>query len=263
MSVPLLDDLELYSDLVASVGTGTSGRPLTPIECSDLIIRLKKETSESKQQLSKRLGIGRKRKIKTLDEPPDTTQITLFEKLQKLDRKNAYMLGFREDAGKIPFTIGCLVADLPEKNDHNIILKTVLASYGTKKEIIKTDIQGILERKRRSPDQPIEEIIKHVMDIKPVVDHYYLIGIIIDPVLRKNIEQISKDQQQDIKQVLKKLLETKFSNNEISSVSLKEKTLFISMEDIHFDKIENDRKSQKLSMTKFFNQILSEAISIE
>ena len=40
LCMKLLDDLDLYSDLVSSVGTGTSDRPLDPIECSDLIIRL-------------------------------------------------------------------------------------------------------------------------------------------------------------------------------------------------------------------------------
>ena len=86
----LLDDLDLYSDLVSSVGTNSSDRPLTPIECSDLIIRLSEETGETKEQLSKRLGLGRKRKIKTLDKPLDTTQIRLFEQLQDLSRKNSH-----------------------------------------------------------------------------------------------------------------------------------------------------------------------------
>ena len=65
MSGLILDDLDLYSDLLSSVGTHDKDRPLTPIECSDLIVRLKEETGESWEQLSKRLGLGKKRKIKT------------------------------------------------------------------------------------------------------------------------------------------------------------------------------------------------------
>ena len=87
--VGLMDDLDLYSDLLLSVGTGTFERPLTPIECSDYIMQLKEETGQSWEQLSVKLGLGKKVKITTMDAPPDTTQIRFFAKLQKLSRKNA------------------------------------------------------------------------------------------------------------------------------------------------------------------------------
>ena len=145
MSNLLLDDLDLYADLLSSVGTNNKDRPLTPIECSDLIVRLKEETGESWEQLSKRLGLGKKRKVKTSNAPPDTTQIKLFEKLQDLSRKNAYALGWgRTGDGKIGFTIGCLVAGLEDKNVHDIILGVVLASQETDKPILKTDVRELL-----------------------------------------------------------------------------------------------------------------------
>ena len=43
----ILDDLDLYSDLLASVGTNDKDRPLLPIDCSDMFVRLKEETGES------------------------------------------------------------------------------------------------------------------------------------------------------------------------------------------------------------------------
>ena len=125
-TTPLLEDLELYSDLISSVGSHSGNRRLTPIECSDLIIRLKNETQEGWEQISKRLSLGKKTKISTLDAPNDATQVRNFKDLQNLSRKNAYMLGFGSDEAKIPFTLGVLVSSLPNKEDHNIILKTTL-----------------------------------------------------------------------------------------------------------------------------------------
>ena len=57
----LIDDLDVYSDLLLSVGTNDPDRPLTPIECSDLIVRLKEETGDTWEQISKRLQLGKKR----------------------------------------------------------------------------------------------------------------------------------------------------------------------------------------------------------
>ena len=244
LRMKLLDDLDLYADLVSSVGTGTSDRPLTPIECSDLIIRLSEETRETREQLSKRLGLGKKRKIKTLDAPPDTTQIRLFESLQALSRKNAYMLGFGGSDVRVPFTIGCLVAALPDKNDHNIILKTVKERLGAEKPIRKTDVITILNRKRKSPDQPIEEIIEHVMNFKPVTELAgYAIGLKLDPLY----------------------LLSRFKNNEISAVQLKkyEKDkviIWITISEENFSEIEQEWKSKRKPVTKFFSEILMEGV---
>ena len=266
LCMKLLDDLDLYSDLVSSVGTGTSDRTLDPIECSDLIIRLIEETGETREQLSKRLGLGKKRKIKTLDAPPDTTQIRLFESLQALSRKNAYMLGFGGSDVRVPFTVGCLVAALPDKNDHNIILKTVKERLGAEKPIRKTDVITILNRKRKSPDQPIEEIIEHVMNFKPVTELAgYAIGLKLDPIYLLKIDEIVRNQQKDANEILKKLLESRFKNNEISAVQLKkykkdEVIIWITISEENFSEIEQEWKSKRKPVTKFFSEILMEGV---
>lgn len=259
MTSRLLDDFELYSDLLASVGTGTADRPLTPIECSDLIIRLEKETGETKSQISKRLGLGKKKKIHTLDKPPDTTQLVNFEKLQNLSKKNAYMLGFRvKNEATIPFTIGSIVAELPNKEDHNIILKTVLESYGTKKEITKDDIKEIVSRKKKSTEIPIEEIIVNVMKVKPVIDDYYLIGVTISDTLLEKMKKVLN--KQNGKEVLKNMLQNRLKNIEISAISIKEKTLFVSVDESNFEKIEQKRKQLKISVMNFFNHTFMEVL---
>lgn len=177
MTAQLLDDLDLYSDLVLSVGEGAGDRPLAPIEVSDLILRLERETGETRQQISRRLGLGRKAKVSSMNKPPDTTQINRFLKLQNLSRKNACMLGFRAAPGKIPFTLGAVVADLPDKGDHDAILKAVLASYDTKKRMTRNDVREIVYRKKASPAEPIDGIIEAAMRARPAADRRYMIGV--------------------------------------------------------------------------------------
>lgn len=254
-TTPLLEDLELYSDLISSVGSHSGNRRLTPIECSDLIIRLKNETQEGWEQISKRLSLGKKTKISTLDAPNDATQVRNFKDLQNLSRKNAYMLGFGSDEAKIPFTLGVLVSSLPNKEDHNIILKTTL-----EKDLKKKDIMKIVDLKKKSSTVSIEEIIEQVIKAKPVIDEYYLIGITLEKNLEEQIKKISEQKSQNIKDVILDLFKKRFTDNQITSISIKNNTLFISMTQNNFEKIENDKNLNKKSITEFFNDILREVL---
>ena len=85
MTGKILDDLDLFSDLLLSIGTHDPDRPFTPIEVSDLLMQLKDETGDTWEQLSKRVGLGKKKKFYT-KKGSDTTQIRNFEKLQNLSR---------------------------------------------------------------------------------------------------------------------------------------------------------------------------------
>ena len=262
MSGLILDDLDLYSDLLSSVGTHDKDRPLTPIECSDLIVRLKEETGESWEQLSKRLGLGKKRKIKTSSAPPSTAQIKLFEKLQNLSRKNAYALGWgRTGDGKIGFTIGCLVASLPDKDAHDIILDAVLASQETDKPILKTDVLDICNRVRNSPEKPAEEIIEDVLKYKPVMEHIYKIGITPYTDFLIKFNQILSEKQISSKELLTKLLHSVFKNDEIVSIYLsKSDTLWLTLEAEKFKDLEKKWKTERKPVTRFFNEIFIEAM---
>ncbi len=263
MTSKLLDDLDLYSDLLASVGTGDEDRPLTPIECSDYIKQLHEETGESLEKLSTRLGLGKKRKIKTMNEPPDTTQIKLFLKLQNLSRKSAYMLRFgKSSEDKVGFTIGCLVSDLSDKREQDVILQTVLKSMDDEKKITKSDVIKILERKRKSPDTKIEEIIEHVMKIKPVIEKTNMIVLRASPHVLEKLDFLKK-QGKIPKDVLTDMANKKFQDNEISSISLKKNNIYITIKDEQFKKIEGLWKSEKSNVTQYFNRMLTEEIANE
>lgn len=262
MSDRLLDDLDTYSDLLLSIGTHDPDRPFTPIEVSDLILRLKDETGDTWEELSKRVGLGKKIKQSTMKKPIDTTQIKLFEKLQNLSRRTAYLLGWGiSKDGKIAMTIGCDVAKLPSKDEQDIILNTILKSLDTEKPIRKMDVKNILDRKTKSPETPIEEIIEHVMSIKPVTELVWQIGITPEDDFLEKFKKKSADGKIDSSKLLRNLLERKIKKDMIKSASLSKNDLvWIALDEDKFKELENEWKSKKIPVTSFFNQILNEEI---
>ena len=249
MAAQLLDDLDLYSDLVLSVGKGAGDRPLAPIEVSDLILRLERETGETRRQISRRLGLGRKAKVSSMDGPPDTTQINRFLKLQNLSRKNASMLGFRAAPGKIPFTLGAVVADLPDKGDHDAILKTVLASYGTKQRMTRDDVREIVYRKKASPAEPIDGIIEAVMRARPAADHRYMIGVSLPAGAAAG--RGAPD--------LPRRVGAALPGVEIAAATIRDGTLFVSLDADNFALIEDLRKKARVPVAEFIRRSLQKA----
>ncbi|MBT6646233.1 MAG: hypothetical protein HOB51_01760 [Thaumarchaeota archaeon] len=259
----LIDDLELYSDLVASVGTGRHNRPLTPIECSDLIMRLKNETDESWEELSKRLHLGKKSKITTMDAPRDTTQIRHFAKLQNLSRKNAYALGFGlSNEGAIGFTIGALVADLPEKKDHDLILDAVLQSQNGSRSLKKEDIKKIVQMRKASSDTPLESIIKRIIDFDPEPEESYVMLVQPDPELLDIIHEKKDKDDPDAKEFLKNLIDLQFIDKQVNLIKLRNNLILITMDKENFEKTENEWKTKNQNFTNYFNSLLKRGLNI-
>ncbi|MGY5144407.1 MAG: hypothetical protein ACW9XH_07995 [Candidatus Nitrosopumilus sp. bin_32a] len=258
----LLDDLDTYSDLLLSIGTHDPNRPFTPIEVSDHLLRLKKETGDSLQQLSKRVGLGKKLKKSTIKKPTDTTQIKLFEKLQNLSRRNVYMLGWGiSKDGKIAMTIGCDIAKLSNPDEQDIFLNTILESLETDKPIRKDDVKDILNRKRNSPETPIGDIIEHVMKIKPVMELFWKIGITPEDTFLEKFKKKISDEKIQPSDLLRKLLEKKIKKDMIKYVSItKNDLVWITLDENNFKELENEWKSKKIPVTAFFNQILMDEI---
>lgn len=261
----ILDDLDLYSNLLMSVGTHDPNRPFTPIEVSDLIIRLKDETGDSWEELSKRVGLGKKIKNSTVEKKSDTTQVRLFEKLQNLSKKSGYALGWGTSKdGKVAMTIGCDIAKLSDKNEQDIFVNAVLESLETEKPIRKNDVKNILNRKNKSPKTPIEDIIEHVMSIKPKIDLFYKIGISPDDDFLQALNKKAAESKISPTDFLKLIIKKKFFKNEIMSILLsKNNLIWITLDKNNFNTLEKEWKSKKIPVTAFFNQILMEEIKNE
>ncbi len=265
MSEKILDDIDFYSDLLMSIGTHDSDRPFTPIEVSDLIVRLKEETGDSWEELSKRLGLGKKKKSSTIKKSNDTTQLRLFEKLQNLSRRNAYTLGWgKSKDGKIAMTLGCDIAKLSDKDEQDILISAIIETSDTEKPIVKNDVKNILDRKIKSPEIPISEIIEHVSNTKPHMELFWRVGITPDgEFLEKFKEKISTNGLNPA-EFLKKLIQNKFKNNDIKSINIsKNDLIWITLEEQKFKEMEHNWISKKIPVTSFFNQLLMEEIEHE
>ena len=137
-------------------------------------------------------------------------------------------------------------------------------SQEREKPLIKPDVQNICNRVRGSPETPVEEILEHVYEIKPKVE---IINKIAVSPYSKNLEkihQLVKEKQTTSRELLTQLIQKRFKNNEIKSMSLsKSNVVWITMDDDEFKKVETEWKSKKLPMTTFFNEILEEVLNDE
>ena len=261
----LLDDLDTYSDLLLSVGTHDPKRPFTPIEVSDLLLRLKNETGNSWKEISKRVGLGKKLKNSTMKKDIDDTQVRLFEKLQNLSRKNVYMIGWgRSKDGKVSMTSACDIAKLNDKDEQDVILNTMIEYQDTEKNLVKGDIKNILDRKIKSPETSISEIIEHVRDIKPIMKMIWKIGITPEDDFLLKFNNIISQKKLSSSKLLNKLIERKFQKNKIKSIVLsKNNLIWITLDEKPFTELEKEWKLKKIPVTSFFNQILMEGIEHE
>ncbi len=264
MTKKILDDLDLYSDLLLSIGTHAPNRPFTPIEVSDILLRLKEETGESWEELSKRVGLGKKKKNSMMKKGIDTTQIRLFEKLQHLSRRNAYAIGWGQSKdGRISMTSGCNIAKLPNKDDHDILINTIIESSETEKPILKEDVRNILDRKTKSSETPIDEIIEYVMKVKPVTELIWNIGISPEKDFIEKFKTICTQEEIQSTELLQRLMHNRFQNIIIKSIILsKNNIIWITLDKENFKNLENEWISKKIPITTFFNKVLREEIDL-
>jgi hypothetical protein len=240
----LVDDLDLYSDLLASVGTHQHERPLTPIQVSNLIQKLFDEQQETTQQISKRLGF----KDKT------HTQTKNFLRLQKLPKQIHGALGWgNAEPDKVAFTIGVYFAEL---NDNNEIIKGIKACL--ENDISKNEARRIVDLKKKNPATPIEECIEKVKKIRPIIDVSYIISNKILKSTKEQLNNISIKQNKSMKEILLELLKNKISKGKILSVLIKEQTVFLSVDEHAFQEIENMTKKMSTSLENFLEKLLVE-----
>lgn len=251
----LTDDLELYADLLLSVGTHKGTRPLIPIEVSKLISRLKEEEKVNDLEVSKMLDLGRPKKITTLDSKRDTTQVTKFLKLQKLSSKSQKLLGWGgTEPDKIPFTTGAIVADLENPKDQDMIIQSSLD-----RGITKNEAKRIVQLKKKNPEKPIADCIEKVLKIRPITEIWYIVSHTPKPEIFNNLSSKAKDTEISISELVKKFLISKIQDGRVESVIMKGKTFYISMDTNSNDFLEKEQQNQKKSFSEYMNSILMEA----
>jgi hypothetical protein len=240
----LIEDLELYSDLLLSVGTHKGIRPLEPIEVAKLIDRLQKEESENYQQLSRRLGFK------------DVTQTKNFLNLLNLPETVHYSLGWKTtDEEKIPFTNGVIFSELENKNDMEYLVK-----IGIQNKIKKNEAISIVQIKKKFPKKSIEECVDEVLKIRPVVVKGYLI---INTLQDDTISKLSSNAKREsiptnnlVVHVINKLLNKGKAENAI----IKGKTIFLTVDEDGYRSITNLQEQSKVRLRNLIDFIINEAM---
>jgi hypothetical protein len=161
-------------------------------------------------------------------------------------------------------TLGCDIAKLSDKDEQDILINTIIETSDTEKPIVKNDVKNILDRKIKSPEIPISEIIEHVSNTKPHMELFWRVGITPDgEFLEKFKEKISTNGLNPA-EFLKKLIQNKFKNNDIKSINIsKNDLIWITLEEQKFKEMEHNWISKKIPVTSFFNQLLMEEIEHE
>jgi len=252
-TIKLTDDLELFSDLLLSVGTHESKRRLIPIEVAELILRFKTEEQLTLSELSKRLDLGRPKKIEKVHTTErDPTQVTKFLNLLKLSKKSRKLPGWgRTEPDKIPFTTASIIAELPDQNEQDVIIQSSI-----EKGIKKNEAKRLVDLKKKTPEMPIAECIQKVLNIRPVTEISYITPYTFENEILEKLTILSKQKNQELKLLLRHILEKDITSGKIKAVVLKGNTAYISMDEIAYDFIEKQQHIKKLSFTEYMNKLL-------
>ena len=206
----LIEDLDRFAKLLASVKVSGSVRALSPFEVTGDIRRMQEEGLTSKE-ISYRLSIRK-------------DWINPFLKLRKLpeELQNAIIWGKSTDIG-VSFSTAELVAQLDDPEDMRILLESAMEYKFT-----KVEIENIIKLKKES-NMPITECIVKVKDIKPVTEYKYMYVITVNQDTIAQLKDLSKSRNHDPPACLKDILSTHLDRKDILAVVIKGQNIAISM----------------------------------
>ena len=253
----LTHNTKQYAQLLLSVGRHgrniTKKRPLSPVECAEMIQRLMNEENESLSGLSERLDLGRPENKSNIYQQRDTTQVSLFLKLLKFSEKSRSFAGWGyEGYPKVPFSTMALMTSLkPEEQD-----KIIQSTYNPdkKKILIKNDVRKIIQWKRENPDLSIDEGIETILKLKPVIDTTYMVVCELSDKLRDFIQSNSSYKEKLI-EILRHGIDGIFYNIEATDV-----LIVISMDHIAYRTFHDKQYKKDISFTQFLNEFLENKI---
>ena len=215
----LVDDVDLYAQLLNSVARQKDGsgikRPLTPVQCAYYIKRLMDENSESPEQISKRLGLGKPKNLSNIYKKRDTSQITTFLNLLKVSEKSRDLAGWGyEKYPKISFSLIAQLSTMTP-NEQDLIIQSTFNDTG-KRVLGKEDVKKIRKWRNENPDLPIDDCLKNVLKLKPVFNTRHLVVADIHDNL-KHFLSYKLDPEERLLELLQKQITGTFYNATIGT----------------------------------------------
>lgn len=251
----LIKNLPEYAKLLQSVGVQDNeyirSRPLTPVQCANMIKQLMTEEGDSLSKISERLSLGRSTGSK-IYKKHDTSTVTSFLNLLKVSKKSRDLAGWgTERFPKIPFSLISQLSTLPEE-EQDMIIQSVYNTNNTKR-LIKDDVKRIKKWRNEHKELPIKVGIQEILKLKPVQIVNYIVVCEIGPKLRQFIG-INRDHQDKIIKILRTYI-----NGEFYKVDTSNSLITVSMNEVAFETFD-EQQHKDVSFTEFLNTFLEKKI---
>lgn len=168
--------------LILSVGTHKSERPLSPVEVAKLMEKTLK-AGEKRNEIADRLYLD------------DSTIIGRFIRLLSLPDHVKQFIGWGSNPATVSFTAASEIARLNSTQDQSALAKLALENQFNKSEIIQ--VVQIQQRSERS----IEDSVKAVLDQRPVIEkRHIIIGNLQSERLKDDLKQIPQLERNNLLQ---------------------------------------------------------------
>ena len=162
------------SQLILSVGTHKSKRPLSPIEVA-LYLQKALEAGEKRTDIAERLYLE------------DSSIIGRFIRLLSLPTQVQHIVGWGSDPATVSFSAASGIARLNSEVEQTTLAKAALENQFNKSEIIQ-----VVQIRQRSGNS-IENCIKAVLDQRPIIERrHVIIGKLTSENLKDQVKCLSQ-----------------------------------------------------------------------
>lgn len=170
------------SQLILSVGTHKSNRPLSPIEVAEYM-QSALDAGEKRTDIAEKLYLE------------DSSIIGHFLRLLSLPSQVQQLVGWGSTPATISFSAAAGIARLNSGLEQTVLAKAALENKFNKSEIIQ-----VVQIRKRS-DSPLESCIKSVTDQRPVVERrYVLIGQLTSEGLKDKVKHLTQLERNNLLQ---------------------------------------------------------------
>jgi hypothetical protein len=244
--MPILEDLETYSNLLLSVNTHKKERPLEPIEVSQLIMNLKSETNESWSEVGTRIGIG-------------TDQINAFRKLSVLPKQVFYAIGWGDTKDeKLAFTTAAIIADLDKESDRLTLCKIALTNRLKKEEATR-----VVQLKKKNDLKSIEQCVEDVLKLRPIVETGYIIVSSLQTATLEKLGSLADKMNKKLENLIIDLIGKVLKKGSVTNVHLKNRIVLLTVDEEAYDSLHTIQVSKKLLFKELFEYLIGESLKIE
>ena len=155
-------------NLLATVGTHSSFRPIGPVEVMKLLLKTITRGDQDIKATAECLELK------------DTSMLKKFMDLGKLPEEIWPLITWGSREGSLSFSVAAEIAKLKEQED----IKNV-AEAAIKYQFTKEELRAVTQKFRRDRGKALPQVITEIVNLRPIVTHQYLYYGLIPSDIRK------------------------------------------------------------------------------